>query len=182
MTISVSLGLLSYVLAMVTASYSRLGHPLNIVLLAVALLLIPVFGLWMRRQERLNKPAIIPNSLWRDVPFTTVCIAVFLTWGVFNSVKFQTTLYFQRVQGLSALQASIRFLPSKSHICVAAWQATWKAECASDNVSILIYLWARNVLKAFISVLDTTKGSLLTFDTASGGYWCSNQHYDRLPC
>lgn len=110
-TLSASLGLLSYVLAMVTASYSRMQEPQNIALLTIALLLMPVFVLWMQRQQRLGRPAIIPNSLWKNTPFTTVCVAVFLTWGAFNSTQYLTTLYFQRVQGISALQASIRFLP-----------------------------------------------------------------------
>lgn len=110
-SLSLSLGLLSYVLAMVTASYSRLKDPQNIAMLSIAVLLLPAFVLWMQRQERLGRPAIIPNSLWKKTAFTTVCVTVFLSWGAFNSVQFLTTLYFQRVQGISALQASIRFLP-----------------------------------------------------------------------
>lgn len=110
-SMSTALGLLSYVLAMVTANYTRIGDPQNIAMLAIAISLIPGFIFWMQRQERLGRPAIIPNSLWRKTAFTTVCIAVFLTWGAFNSLQFLTTLYFQRVQGVSALQASLRFLP-----------------------------------------------------------------------
>ena len=110
-SLSLSLGMLSYVLAMVTASYSKIGDPGNITLLIVAIMLLPAFVAWMQRQERLDRPAIIPNSLWRNTAFTTVCVAVFLTWGSFNSTQYLTTLYFQRVQGISALQASIRFIP-----------------------------------------------------------------------
>ncbi len=115
-SLSTSLGLLSYVLAMVTASYTRMQDAQNIAILTIALLLIPVFVLWMQRQERLGRPAIIPNGLWKKTAFTTVCVAVFLTWGTFNSTQYLTTLYFQRVQGISALQASIRFVPMVSHI------------------------------------------------------------------
>lgn len=110
-TLSASLGLLSYVLAKVTTSYSRIGDAQNLAILVVAVLLLPTFVLWMQRQERLSRPAIIPNSLWKKTAFTTVCVAVFLTWGAFNSTQYLTTLYFQRVQGISALQASVRFLP-----------------------------------------------------------------------
>jgi MFS family permease len=107
--ISLSLGLLSYVLAyvinprstvddidstnrMVTASYSRLRDAQNIALLCVAVVLIPSFVLWVARQERLQRPALIPNSLWKSPPFTSTCIAVFFTWAVFNAFQYFSTL------------------------------------------------------------------------------------------
>ncbi|RSM06241.1 hypothetical protein CEP52_005804 [Fusarium oligoseptatum] len=43
--------------------------------------------------------------------FTSVCIAVFLCWASLNGIEYFTTLYFQKVEGLSALQSSLRFLP-----------------------------------------------------------------------
>ncbi|KAF6226159.1 hypothetical protein HO133_009025 [Letharia lupina] len=96
---------------MITASYSRLGEAQNIALLTLSLLLVPAFAYWMHRQERLGKPAIIPNSLWKNTAFTTACVAVFFTWAVFNAFQYFSTLFFQRVQSLSALQTSLRFLP-----------------------------------------------------------------------
>ncbi|EME81200.1 uncharacterized protein MYCFIDRAFT_4807, partial [Pseudocercospora fijiensis CIRAD86] len=84
----------------------------SIAMLSLAFGLIPAFVLWFGRQERLGRPAIIPNSLWRNKIFTTICVAVFLTWGTFNSVETILTFYFQDVQHLSATQSSIRFLPA----------------------------------------------------------------------
>lgn len=110
-TLSVAFGLLSYVLAMITASYSRLGDPQNIALLTISLLLVPAFAYWMRRQERMGNPAIIPNSLWKNTAFTTTCVAVFFTWAVFNAFQYFSTLFFQNTQHLTALQTSLRFLP-----------------------------------------------------------------------
>lgn len=77
---------------MVTASYSRIGDALNIALLVVAIVLMPAFVFWVARQERLGRPAIIPNSLWRNTPFTATCVAVFFTWAVFNSFQYFATL------------------------------------------------------------------------------------------
>lgn len=95
----------------VTGDPSNIKSLTTIVLLIISVLLIPVFILWVGRQERLDKPAIIPNSLWRNRIFTCICIGVFLTWGIFNASETFTTLYFQDVQGISPIQTSIRFLP-----------------------------------------------------------------------
>ncbi|MCJ1463251.1 hypothetical protein MMC07_001856 [Pseudocyphellaria aurata] len=103
--LSISLGILLYVLATATSSYRRLSDVQNIVLLVFSIVLLAVFPLYMSYQVRHQKPAIIPNKLWRSAAFTTTCIAVFLCWGSLNS------FHFQRVQSLSALQSSIRFLP-----------------------------------------------------------------------
>ncbi|KAM0551285.1 hypothetical protein ACHAPJ_008388 [Fusarium lateritium] len=85
---SVALGMLLYVLAMISSSYKRLDDPANIALLTTALVLLAAFPFWMDYQVKHGKPALIPNSLWRNWSFT-----------------------FQKVEGLSALQSSLRFLP-----------------------------------------------------------------------
>lgn len=109
--LSVSLGLLSYVLAMVTIGYNNISQPQNIVLLVISVLLLPVFSLWVKRQVRHNRAALIPNSVWRNLPFSFICMAMFFTWAAFNAFQYISTLFFQEVQNMSALQASIRFLP-----------------------------------------------------------------------
>ncbi|KAK5107135.1 hypothetical protein LTR62_001693 [Meristemomyces frigidus] len=109
---STSLAMLSYAFAAITGSASDIRQPATLSFLIVALVLVPVFIFWVGRQERLGRPAIIPNSLWRNKIFTTICLAVFLTWGSFNALETILTFYFQRVQGLSAIQSSIRFIPA----------------------------------------------------------------------
>ncbi len=80
-------------------------------LLVVAALLLPAFYLWVGRQERLGLPALIPNSLWRNMAFTSTCVAVFFTWAVFNSFQYFSSLYFERIEKASPLETSLRFLP-----------------------------------------------------------------------
>jgi predicted MFS family arabinose efflux permease len=109
---STSLAMLSYVFATIAGSRSSIRQPSSIVLLTLAILLIPAFILWVGRQEKLGRPAIIPNSLWRNRVFTTICIAVFFTWGSFNALETIMTFYFQDVQKYSATQTSIYFLPA----------------------------------------------------------------------
>ncbi|KIW95698.1 uncharacterized protein Z519_04283 [Cladophialophora bantiana CBS 173.52] len=110
--LSTALGLLSYVFAVLTGNVSSIKSPTNIACLSTAAALIPAFVFWVGRQEKLNRPAIIPNSLWRNRVFTGVCIDVFLAWGAFNATETLLTFFFQDVQRLSATQTSLRFLPS----------------------------------------------------------------------
>lgn len=96
---------------MITSNYKHIQDAYIIVLLVISVFLIPAFVFWVSRQEQLNKPAIIPNSLWRKESFATTCVIVFFTWAAFNAFQYVSTLWFQRVVGLSALQTSLRFLP-----------------------------------------------------------------------
>jgi MFS family permease len=109
---SASLAMLSFVFATIAGNRSSIKQPSSIVLLTLAILLIPVFVFWVGRQESLGRPAIIPNSLWRNRIFTTICLAVFFTWGSFNALETIMTFYFQDVRKYSATQASIYFLPA----------------------------------------------------------------------
>ncbi|KAK9481629.1 major facilitator superfamily domain-containing protein [Lipomyces starkeyi] len=109
--LAISLGLLSYVLAMVTLSYKNISQPQIIVLLVISVLLLPAFSLWVRRQVKREKAALIPNVLWQNLPFLFICMAMFFTWAAFNAFQYISTLFFQDVQNISGLQASIRFLP-----------------------------------------------------------------------
>lgn len=96
---------------MITSSYKHIQEAYIIVLLVVSVALIPTFVVWVSWQERREKPAIIPNSLWRKESFTTTCVIVFFTWAVFNAFQYVSTLWFQEVHKLSGLQTSLRFLP-----------------------------------------------------------------------
>jgi MFS family permease len=109
---SASLATFSYVLAMLSADIMEIKKPANIVLLCLSLVLIPGFVTWMNRQERLGKPALIPNSIWKNRAFTTVCIMVLLSLAVMNSMELFCSLFFQDVQGTTALGASLRLLPN----------------------------------------------------------------------
>lgn len=90
--LSAALGILLYVLATTTSSYRRLSEVQNIVLLVISLVLLAIFPLYMEFQERRQKPAIIPNKLWRNAAFTTTCIAVFFCWASLNAIEYFTTL------------------------------------------------------------------------------------------
>ncbi|KAF2101784.1 integral membrane protein [Rhizodiscina lignyota] len=109
---SSALAMLSYVFAILTGNTASIRDSSTITILAISIALIPAFIYWCGRQERLGRPAIIPNSLWRNKVFTCICINVFVVWGAFNALELLLTLYFQDVQKMSAINTSVHFLPS----------------------------------------------------------------------
>ena len=71
--LSTSLGMLSYVLAALTGAVTSIKKPATIALFVTAFVFMIGFVTWVGRQERLGRPAIIPNSLWRNTVFTSIC-------------------------------------------------------------------------------------------------------------
>ena len=90
--ISAALGMLLYVLAMTSSSYKRLDDPQNLALLSVSVALLAAFPFWMNVQVKRSRPALIPNKVWRNWAFTSICIAVFLCWASLNGIEYFTTL------------------------------------------------------------------------------------------
>ncbi|OJD21149.1 hypothetical protein ACJ73_07513 [Blastomyces percursus] len=117
--ISASLGMFSYSFAIMSGGIKSLILPGNLVVLILSVLFLAAFIYWVIRQESLNRIALIPPSLFRSTQgspnrarnFSAVCISVFFTWAIFNSHQYFTTLYFQKVQHLSSLETSARFVP-----------------------------------------------------------------------
>ena len=66
----------------------------------------------MRYRERMNKPALVPNKLWNNVPFTATCVMVALSYGVMNSIELFSSLYFQEIQHATPLTTSLYLLPN----------------------------------------------------------------------
>ncbi|KAF1361540.1 integral membrane protein, partial [Lizonia empirigonia] len=109
---SACFGMLSYVLAVVSDDSQRIHDAPQIALLSIGVACLPSFVFWVRRQEQRGKPALIPNSLWKDLAFSSICIMVFLTWAIVHSLEYLFSLFFQEVQGLSAVETSVRFIPN----------------------------------------------------------------------
>ncbi|KAL7755402.1 hypothetical protein ACKLNR_014500 [Fusarium oxysporum f. sp. zingiberi] len=103
---------LCYFLAIISTDVRRIKETGSIVLLSVSCIFAPLFIGWMHLQVKRDGPALIPNDFWTNSAFTTVCITTALSFAVLNSIDLLTSLYFQDIQHLSALQAAIRILPS----------------------------------------------------------------------
>ncbi|KAL8754486.1 MAG: hypothetical protein Q9199_004310 [Rusavskia elegans] len=154
------LGMLSYVLAIVTGSSSSIKEPLNATLITVAAVLVPVFVLWVGRQERHGKPALIPNSLWKIPAFTAVCLMVLLSWGVMNSMEYFVSLFYQEVQELSALQASLRFIPG----LIVGF-------CLNVATGLLVHKFPANYLVIISTILCAGSPLLMALINPTWSYW-----------
>lgn len=148
---------------MVTLSYRNISQPQNIVLLVISVLLLPAFSLWASWQVKRGKPALIPNSLWRSLPFLSICMAMFFTWAAFNAFQYISTLFFQEVQNISALQASIRFLP----MAVVGVLTNMIAAPLVAKVNVNMLLGITAVITAVAPILMATASPEWTYWTAA---------------
>ncbi|GKZ26286.1 hypothetical protein AbraIFM66951_003607 [Aspergillus brasiliensis] len=109
---SAFMALLCYLLAILSSNVYRIKETASIVILCLAAIALPSFVIWVRYQVRRGRPALIPNSFWRNATFSSICATIALSFAVINSIELFASLFFQEIQDLSALQASIRILPS----------------------------------------------------------------------
>ncbi|KAI2966935.1 hypothetical protein CBS147323_5159 [Aspergillus niger] len=109
---SAFMALLCYLLAILSANPSRIRSAESIIILCVAAIALPTFITWVHFQVKRGKPALIPNALWKNTSFSSICATVALSNAVINSMELFASLFFQEIQSLSALGASIRILPS----------------------------------------------------------------------
>ncbi|KAF2431499.1 MFS transporter [Tothia fuscella] len=109
---SAGLTLLAYVLAILSADLSTIHDVSTAVLLTLSLILLLAFPLWMHQRSRTSQKALIPNAIWKKMPFTSTCIMVALSYGVLNSMELFSSLYFQDIQKTSPLFTSLRLLPN----------------------------------------------------------------------
>jgi hypothetical protein len=66
---------------MISAELAVIRSATTASLLALSIVMLIAFPLWMRYRERNGKLALVPNSLWKSVPFTSACALVALSRG-----------------------------------------------------------------------------------------------------
>ena len=77
---------------MVSAELSVIRSATTASLLAVSLVLLIAFPLWMRYSEHKGRSALVPNSLWKNLPFASICALVALSSGAMNSMEIFSSL------------------------------------------------------------------------------------------
>lgn len=160
---SICIATLSYVFAMITSSTTTIHNAPNIALLALSTCLIPTFVFWVGRQEKLHRPAVIPNSIWRKTDFTAICITVFLCWAQFNAFGYFVTLFIQDIQHVSALQTSLRFLP----LVIVGFGTNMIAGYLMDKVSASVLVRITSLLSAAAPLLFATASPSWTYWAAA---------------
>lgn len=85
-----------------------------------------------------------------------------MTWGAFNALETIMTFYFQEVQGLSAIQTSIRFLPSPV-----------SGVSANLLMGILVSRVKANILIAVACVIVCGAPLAMVFADVHSSYWSS---------
>lgn len=69
-------------------SDSYVLSPKSIALLVIGIVLGPVAFLWMARQEKMGKVALIPSSVWPNRYFSVICVLMFLVSAELNSLEY----------------------------------------------------------------------------------------------
>lgn len=109
--VSISLGLLSYVLSVLANDSRNIVRPLPLVFLVISAVLLPTFVFYLRVQGNSGKARLFPLSIWRSLVFSSLCLTMFVSWAVFQSLQIFITLYWQLVCHNSILATSLQFLP-----------------------------------------------------------------------
>ncbi|OAR01837.1 hypothetical protein LLEC1_05992 [Akanthomyces lecanii] len=105
------LGSLLYVLS--TGNQAGWATPWVPVLIVVAVGLIIGFVVWERFLEaRNNCPPLLRVSLFRNRDFSASMAVMCMLFASFNGYLVYTTIFYQDYQGLSALQTTLRFIPT----------------------------------------------------------------------
>jgi hypothetical protein len=72
---------------MLSSDINNIRHATYIALLVISVAAIPIFIWWMNRQVKHSRPAVMPNALWRNASFTSVCVMVMLSNAVGNNME-----------------------------------------------------------------------------------------------
>lgn len=67
---------------------SSIKNATQIILLVVAVLFFFLFTYWMDFQIKRGRPALIPNYFWKELAFSSICLIVFLTWAIVQTLEY----------------------------------------------------------------------------------------------
>lgn len=154
------LAMLSYVISALTGDLTVMRKPVNISLLVLSFVLLGAFVLWVGRQERLGRPALIPNSLWQHKGFSCICFNVFCVWAAFNAFEQYANFFFQDVQGNSPLGTALRFLP-----------APVSGALANIGVGLLVHRIRGDWIVVLTSIVSALASLLMAIINPNWSYW-----------
>ncbi|EXA28546.1 hypothetical protein FOVG_19855 [Fusarium oxysporum f. sp. pisi HDV247] len=157
---SSSMSLLTYFLAIISADIDQIRSPGSLLAVSLSLVTAVLFVFWMHFRVKNGQVALIPNELWKNASFTSICVTVALSFAVLNSLDLVTSLYFQDIEHLSALEAAIRMLPS-----------TVVGLALNISTGLVVHKIRANCLVALASVLSAGSPLLMAFIQPDWPYW-----------
>lgn len=109
----ITVGLMVMLFALTEGNVVGWSTPWVPVLIVVAFLLIALFVLWQWHLERTGtQTPLMKVSVFRNGHFRAAMLIMFLFFACFNGYLIFVTFYFQDYQGLSAIQTTLRFIPT----------------------------------------------------------------------
>jgi ABC-type uncharacterized transport system permease subunit len=84
--------MLTFEYRILSADLATIRSATTATLLSVSLALLVAFPIWMNYREKAGKSALVPNSLWKSLPFAATCILVALSSGTVNSMEIFSSL------------------------------------------------------------------------------------------
>ncbi|KAF2730744.1 MFS general substrate transporter [Polyplosphaeria fusca] len=160
MIASAGFAILVYVLALISVDLSSIRSATTSSLLSISAILLLTFPFWMHYRERKGRKALIPNVLWTNVPFASTCLMIALSYGAVNAIELFSSLYFQEVQGVTTLTASLYLLPS---LLVGAF--------INITVGIFVHRVAARWLVTVSSILCALAPLMMAMNNPSWSYW-----------
>ncbi|KAH8774346.1 major facilitator superfamily domain-containing protein [Diaporthe sp. PMI_573] len=109
----ITVGLMVMLFALTEGNVVGWKTPWVPVLIVVALIIIAAFVFWQRHLERTGKQTpLMKVSIFKSGRFSAAMVIMALFFSSFNCYLIYTTYYFQDFQGLSAIQTTLRFIPT----------------------------------------------------------------------
>ncbi|MCU0534540.1 MAG: MFS transporter [Hydrococcus sp. Prado102] len=151
--------LASFVCALTDGNTGGLQSPLIIWLYAIAGL---SFVSFLYVESRSSNP-ILPLHLFKNPTFTVVTVVQVLVFFTLVSLLFVFSLFLQQVQGYSAAEAGLRFVPLNGTFVIASFVSGWFAARLGWRFTI-----ATGTVMAGVAAFSLSR---IAFDTDYGDIW-----------
>ncbi|KAH8912261.1 MFS general substrate transporter [Coniochaeta sp. PMI_546] len=109
----ITVGLFALMFALTEGNIVGWSTPWIPVLIVISLALVTLFVFWQRHLEKKGGlPPLLKISVFKSGKFSAAMVIMALFFSSFNGFLVYATFYFQDFQGVSALQTTLRFIPT----------------------------------------------------------------------
>ena len=109
----ITVGLLALLFGLTEGNVVGWSTPWIPVLIAASVILVALFVFWQRHLEKSGTRApIMKVSIFKSKRFSAAMMTMALFFSSFNGFLVYATFFYQDYQGLSALQTTLRFIPT----------------------------------------------------------------------